>query len=86
MILSNTIKVTKEYSGSSKFNFWNNIQVDDTLTVSVNLEHISRSNHGLHSITVTISNDRDGTKFSSGWNDICNYLKKLELQQFSLPF
>ena len=81
MILSNIVKVTKPYSGTSKFEFWHNIHVNDILTISVNLKPSGRGRSGLYSQNITVTNETDGKKFTDGWNNTVNYLQKLEYEE-----
>lgn len=79
--LSSTIIVTKTYSGKSKFDFWKNLKVGDTVEISLELESTG-SNRGV-SYTPYLSlfnrnNNRE--EFCDSLNGIVKYLEKIDYE------
>lgn len=82
MILSTKIRILKKYCGSSKFDFWNNIDEDHILRVCIELKPVCRGRSGLHSPSITVFNDSlIPQKFTDGWNNVVNYLSKIEYKE-----
>jgi hypothetical protein len=71
--LTAKIKVTKPYTGRSKFSFWHNLEDGDILHVIENLK-----DEGKYMPNVYIKNLRNGDSFLDSRNSICNYLKNIK--------
>lgn len=69
--LTTKIKITGPYTGSTKFDFWKNLQPDDILEISLKLKSI-----GNYVNTFNVVNKRDNSSFSDTQNSLINYLKK----------
>lgn len=71
MKLTAKIKITGPYKGSTKFDFWKNLQPDDILEISLKLKSI-----GNYVNTFNVVNQRDNSSFSDTQNSLINYLNK----------
>ena len=72
IVLSDTIKVTTEYTGKSKYDFWKNIRKGDILTIAMELRIV-----GKYVPTLVISNGRTSETFRDSLNSLQNYLYKM---------
>jgi len=78
--LKANIKVTKEYSGKSKFTFWNDLRIGDVMTITHNLGHIGGNRGYMYSPTIVFTvND---IAFSSSYNTATNYLSKIGFEKY----
>ena len=78
MKLKNTIKITREYQGKTKFDFWLNIKENDLLEISLKL---SPTGHGyggrIYAPLIYAENLRTGEKFGDTINLFQKYLGKI---------
>jgi len=85
MVLSNRVKVTSPYKGKSKFDFWNDLQVGDTLVIYMELKHSGWGSKGnlMPTINVMLIEEVEEPKtFSGSFNDINNYLSKIDHETY----
>lgn len=69
------IKVTKNYSGQSKFVFWHEIEIGDIILITEKLK-----NQVNYTPTVRFDNLRTMEFFIDSRNSACNYLQNLEFE------
>ncbi len=78
LILKRHFEVTGKYKGNSKFQFWNEIEVGDVITVSMDLEQAKRGSNGLYSPKVLFYNLRSKKSFVTQLAASVQYLNQLE--------
>jgi hypothetical protein len=76
--LTGRFKVIKEYSGSSKFDFWKSLKEDDIITIVLELKDPGRG-RGLYSTTLNLG--CNNKNFRSSITETLNYLSKMEVKQ-----
>ena len=74
--LTGKIKITGPYMGSTKFDFWKNLQPDDILEISLKFQSV-----GSYVNAFWVVNQRDGSSFSDTQNSLINYLKKTKHEE-----
>jgi hypothetical protein len=77
IVLVGLISVTKAYTGKSKFDFWKDLQVGDTLLISMYLK-CEHKRGGIYVPTVRINNRRANVHFICSLGEAVNYLDKIE--------
>ena len=78
MILKELIVVTEAFTGKSKFTFWSDIQVQDTLIVRMELTPTGSNRGKIYAPTIQVLNGRTREVFSDSINSIQNRLKKIK--------
>jgi len=76
--LTAQIKITRPYSGQSKFSFWHEIETGDSLLIT---EELKKDMNYIP--TVRFDNLRTKEFFIDSRNSACNYLKNLEFTTIS---
>ena len=74
--LTAKIKITGPYIGSTKFDFWKNLQADDILEISVNFKSV-----GNYVNMFEVVNMRDGSSFRDTQNSLFNYFEKTKHEE-----
>ena len=75
--LENKFKVIDVYKGKSKFNFWNEMDYDDIIQISIRLQ----SQWG--SPSIELHNKTKDTSFKTTLGTLENYLNKTELAPYN---
>jgi hypothetical protein len=81
MILRTKAIVTETYKGKSKYDFWKNLQVGDTIEVSTQIRKYFRGGNGLNATNLTIKNERSGEIFKSTMSMTVNYLYQIKYKE-----
>jgi hypothetical protein len=76
MKLTTKIKITGPYTGSTKFDFWKNLQPDDILEVSLKFRRV-----GSYINVFRVTNLRDNSFFEDSQNSLYNYFSKLKYEE-----
>jgi len=84
MKLFNYIKVNSPYKGKTKFNFWTNLKVDDTILVYMYLESPGRTRTGVYTTDIYFQNFTTLEKFNCSLTQATNYLKNLESREYGI--
>jgi hypothetical protein len=74
--LTGKIKITGPYTGSTKFDFWKNLQPDDILEISLKFQSV-----GSYINTFKVVNMRDGSSFRDTQNSLFNYFEKTKHEE-----
>lgn len=81
MILSSKAVVTATYKGKSKYDFWKNLQIGDTIKVSTQIKKYHRGGNGLNATNLSIKNERTGEVFSSTMSMTVNYFNQIKYEE-----
>jgi len=76
MKLTTKIKITGPYTGSTKFDFWKDLQPDDILEVSLKFRQV-----GSYINVFRVTNLRDNSFFEDSQNSLYNYFSKLKYEE-----
>ena len=76
MKLTTKIKITGPYVGSTKFDFWKNLQSNDILEVSLKFRQV-----GSYINIFRVTNLRDNSFFEDSQNSLYNYFSKLKYEE-----
>ena len=75
IVLSDTIRVIQPYDGKSKYEFWNDMQKGDILTIGMELKPV-----GKYKPILAVKNSRTGLLFRDAINSFQNYLEKMTFE------
>ena len=77
MILKTSFRAIVRYKGKSKFDFWNNIDLDDVIEVSMELRDPGRNGNSKYATMIRFRNMRTDEKFHASLAEAMKYLEKL---------
>ena len=81
LVLSTNIKVISKYTGKSKFDFWKDLEVNDILTIYMELKPTGHSRGRIYAPSIKVKNLRTEEIFSATINAIQeNYLSKIKFE------
>ena len=75
--------VTDTYKGKSKYDFWKNLQIGDTIEVSTRIKKYHRGGNGLNATDLNIKNERTGEIFKSTMSMTVNYLSQIKYEELA---
>ena len=75
--------VTDTYKGKSKYDFWKNLQIGDTIEVSTQIKKYYRGSNGLNATDLRIKNERTGEIFKSTMSMTVNYLSQIKYEELA---
>ena len=75
--------VTDTYKGKSKYDFWKNLQIGDTIEVSTQIKKYYRGSSGLNATDLSIKNERTGEIFKSTMSMTVNYLSQIKYEELA---
>lgn len=76
MILKTRVKILSEYTGKSKFEFWNDLSVDDIIELRLKLKNL-----GHYKNTIHLTNITNNSTFVDSQNSIVNYFSNVEFEE-----
>lgn len=79
--LQTVILILEKYSGTSKFDFWVNLEPQDHISIEQNLTKV-----GIYKPNITLTNLRSGEKFKSRIDSMCNYLNKIKFTELNINY
>jgi len=81
--LDTQIIIKSKYKGKSKFDFWKELNVGDTVKLSIGLNPLGRGESGLYATQVELTNEITKLEFKDSINNICKYLSKVDYVELS---
>lgn len=79
MKLKNIIIVTEKFKGKTKFQFWNDLQINDILEISILLN--GQGGYGKGVARIEFENKTQDRRFGTSISDSKNYLNKIKYQE-----
>lgn len=81
MKLKNTIRAISKYKGSSKFEFWKDVEIGDRIDISMAFEHPGSGSCGIYSPKIKFRNERTGMEFECKIASAYQYVSQLDYEE-----